>query len=536
MAENGITAELEPALAESWVFGDDRGRRITFTLRPGLKWSDGEPLTADDVVFTFKEIYLNPKIPTVYRDFLRIGSTFPTVRKLDDRRVEFILPEPFAPFVRYMTKMAIMPAHALQDSVRSLDSQGKPQFIYMWGTSTDPKNIISNGPYRLVSYRPGERVVLERNPYYWQKDDRGNPMPYIDRLVIQIISSTDNQLIKFRSGSLDSINVNPEAFRLLKRESKRGKYTIYNGGPSIGFRVLSFNLNRGRNTDGEPLVDPIKSRWFNNLAFRQAVAYAIDRERMKNNIYRGLSEVQISPIPVQSPYYLEELKLYNYDPQKAKKLLRQAGFQYNGQQQLLDWDGNQVQFTMMVGSGDNMMIDTAVQIKENLDHIGIKVDLQVLNLNLVLRSLLATRKWESVAISFGAFGADVEPHLLSSLWSSGGPFHAFNLGPQPGQPPISGWLVSDWEREIDSLFAAGAAELDENKRQQIYGRFQQIVAEQLPVFFLVNQLYMQAVRDRVQNIKFSANGGPFWNIEELSIAPNFDIGTTIRKTYYHQEN
>ena len=521
LAENGITAELEPTLAESWEISFDL-RQITFTLRSGLKWSDGEPLTADDVVFTFDDIYLNQKIPTLYRDFLRIGSSgaFPSVRKLDSRRVEFILPEPFAPFLRSMTKLKIMPAHALRDSVRSLDSQGNPQFLSMWGTNTAPKKIITNGPYRLASYRPGERIVLERNPYYWRKDERGNTMPYIDRLVMQIILSSDNQLIEFRSGSLDSMIVNPEAFRLLKRESKRGKYTIYNGGPSIGFSVFSFNLNKGRNADGEPFVDPIKSRWFNNLAFRQAVAYAIDRSRMNNNIYRGLSEIQSSPIPVQSPYYLsgsEELKLYNYDPQKAKKLLRQAGFKYNGQQELLDWDDRQVKFNMMVVAGDNTMIDTAVQIKEDLAQIGIKVDLHVLNVNLVFRNILASRKWECVAINFAVASADVEPHLLSPIWSSGGPFHAFNLGPQPGQPPIAGWQASDWEREIDSLFAAGYKELDENKRQEIYGRFQQIVAEQVPGFFLVNPLWLQAVRDRVQKIQLSVYGGPFWNIDELKI-------------------
>lgn len=233
--------------------------------------------------------------------------------------------------------------------------------------------------------------------------------------------------------------------------------------------------------------------------------------------------MQHSPLAEQSPYYLspsEGLKVYNYDPQKAKELLLEAGFQYNRQQELLDWDGNRVQFTILVKSSEKSRIDTAVQIQQDLDKIGIKADLQVLNFNVILKKLLGYRDWECYVGAFGVPGAAIEPNLLSLFWSSSGSFHQFNQGPQPGQPPIAGWQVSDWEREIDSLFAAGVAELDAPKRQQIYGRFKQIVAEQLPVFFLVNQLYMQAVRDRVQNIKFSANGGPFWNIEELSIAPN----------------
>ena len=138
--ENGLTAELEPALAESWSISPDK-RRITFTLREGLKWSDGEPLTADDVVFSYNEIYLNEKIPTGIRDILRIGSTgaFPSVKKLDSRRVEFTVPEPFAPFLRYTGGIPILPAHALRQSVYSTDTNGNPKFLSTWGTDTDPK-------------------------------------------------------------------------------------------------------------------------------------------------------------------------------------------------------------------------------------------------------------------------------------------------------------------------------------------------------------------------------------------------------------
>lgn len=520
LTTNGITAELEPALAESWQISSDK-QDITLTLREGLKWSDGEPLTADDVLFTYQDIYLNPKIPTPYRDFLRIGNTGipPLLEKLDQRRVKFILPEPFAPFLRSAGTLPILPAHALRSSVLSTNSNGNPQFLTIWGTDTNPQKIIGNGPYQIKSYTPSERLVLQRNPYYWRSDAQGNPMPYIDRIVWQIIPSTDNQLLRFRSGELDSLRVTSEAFGLLKREEKRGKYKIYNGGPRTGIRFVGFNLNQARNAQGEPFVDPIKSRWFNTLAFRQAVAYAIDREEIKNTIYRGLGEVQHSPIAVQSPYYLspeEGLKVYNYSPQKAKQLLLDEGFKYNSAQELLDWNDNPVKFTILVKSGEKSRVDVAVQIKEDLSKIGIKADLQVLSFNLVLQKLLFRRDWECYV---GAFNAGVvEPNLVSVFWKSGGSFHQFNQGSKPGEPPLEGWKVSDWEREIDSLFSAGVKELDESKRKEIYGRFQQIVAEELPVFFLVNPLSLQAVRERIQNIKYSALGGAFWNIDELRVS------------------
>ena len=518
--ENGFTGELEPELAESWSISADR-LQITFTLREGLKWSDGEPLTVDDVIFTYQDIYLNNKIPTIYRDWLRIGTTdiFPSVQKLDRRRVKFTLLEPFAPLFRSVGILPILPAHVLRSLVRSTDANGNSQFLSTWSTDTNPQKIIGNGPYILESYTPSHRVVLRRNPYYWRFDDRGHPLPHIERIVLSIISSTDNQLLRFRSGELDSLDVNPEMFRLLKREEKQGKYTIYNGGPTLNIRFVGFNLNKARNSQSKPFVDPIKSRWFNNLAFRQAVAYAIDREKMNNNIYRGLGELQHSPMAVQSPYYFspeDGLKVYKYNPQKAKQLLLDNGFQYNFQQELLDRDGNKVEFTILVKSEEKSRIDTAVQIQQDLSKIGITADVQVINFNVVLKKLFVSRDWECYV---GAFPSGVvEPNLISPFWYSGGAFHQFNQGTQPGEAPLKGWEVSDWEQEIDSLFNAGVKELDLSKRKAIYDRFQRIVAEELPVFFLVNPLSLQAVRDRIENIQFSAFGGAFWNIEELKVS------------------
>ncbi len=123
VAENGITGELEPALAESWEISPDK-QRVVFTLRNNLKWSDGQSLTADDVVFSYNEIYFNKEIPTAIKDIVKIGEndTFPKVQKLSDRQVEFILPEPFAPFLRNAA-VAILPAHALRESIITKDSE-----------------------------------------------------------------------------------------------------------------------------------------------------------------------------------------------------------------------------------------------------------------------------------------------------------------------------------------------------------------------------------------------------------------------------
>lgn len=525
--ENGM-GEIEPALAESWEFSDDK-KQVIFTLREGLKWSDGQPLTADDVVFTYNEVVFNQEIPSDSGDSLKIGENkvFPQVRKVDPLRVEFSLPEPFAPFLRTTTGppdgIAILPKHALQEAVRSKNSQGKPLFLSTWGIDTDPKKIIVNGPFQIESYRPSERVIFRRNPYYWRKDSQGNQLPYIDRIVWQIVESTTTQLIQFRSGGLDIGEgwgrLPPEDFPLLKREEKRGNFRIYTAEGRPGTTFISFNLNQG-SRNGRLLVDPIKSRWFNTLAFRQAVAYALDREAMINNALRGLGELQNSPISVQSPYYIspqEGLKAYEYNPQKAKELLLSAGFKYDDRGQLLDADGNRVRFTLFTNAENRTRVAMGAQIKQDLSQIGIQVDFNPIAFNTLTDKLANTLDWEAYLLGFTG---GVEPHNGANVWLPDGGLHSFNQKPLPGQPPITGRVVADWEQEIGNLYIQATQATNETERKAIYAKTQRITQEYLPMIYLVNALSMSPVRDRVQNVKYSALNGVVWNMYELKVEDN----------------
>lgn len=516
LSQNGQTGELVPNLAESWEISDDQ-QRITFTLRDGLKWSDGEPLTVDDVVFSFNDIYFNPDIPSSESDILRIGAEgkFPTVTKVGDRQVEFASPEPFAPLLRFAGVIAILPKHALADYVFSTGADGKPRFLSVWGTDTPPSEIVCNGPYRLKSYQPAERITLERNPHYWRKDTQGNPQPYIEQYIMQIAGSTDTALIQFRSGGLDVLGVTPDYFALLKREEERGNFTIYNGGPALTTTFLAFNLNQG-SRNGRPLVDPIKSRWFNTLEFRQAVAYALDRQRMINNIYQGVGVPQDSPINKQSPYHLSPeagLPVYDYNLDKAKQLLQQAGFRTNAQGRLTDADGNLVRFTLITNAGNKIRESLGAQIKQDLDKLGITVDFQPIAFNTLVGKLSDTLDWEAHILGFS--GAGVEPDGSRNVWSVNGTLHAFNQGALSGQDPIEGRVIADWEQRISDLYIQGSQELDDERRKAIYAETQRLAQEYLPFIHLVNELSLSAVRNTVDGVKFSALGGALWNIYEL---------------------
>ncbi|HIK36080.1 MULTISPECIES: ABC transporter substrate-binding protein [unclassified Thermosynechococcus] len=510
--ENGVTGELEPALAESWQIKPET-LEIVFQLKPNLKWSDGVPLTSEDVVFTYNEVYFNPEIPTSSRDILRIGQKglLPTVTAQGDRQVTFKLPEPFAPFLRN-TGLPILPAHLLRQAVRERDSQGRLKFLSMWGTDTDPRQIVGNGPFVMDRYVNGQRLIFRRNPFYWR-----SPLPHLERFIWQIVESTDTAMLQFRSGGLDLFAVTPEMFALLKREEKRGQFRIYNSGPSPNTLFLSFNLNRGRR-NGKPLVDPVKSEWFNDVRFRQAVAYALDRQRMINNIYQGLGAPQHSTIPVQSPFYFspeQGLPTYRYDVAKAKALLQEAGFRYDDQGRLFDAKGNRVRFSLMTNAGNKIREAIATQIQQDLGAIGMQVDLQFLAFGTLVDRLSNSLEWEAHILGFT--GGGNEPNSSANIWRVDGLLHTFNQQPSPNQPPLTGRVVADWEQRISDLYVQGAQELNLERRKQIYAEAQRLAQEYLPFIYLVNPLSLTAFRNHVVGANPTALGGALWNLDELKV-------------------
>ena len=164
---NAFSAKIEPNLAKSWDISED-GLTWTFHLREDVRWNDGQPFSADDVVFTFNELIYNPDIPSSARDIFTIDEKTFTVEKVDDRTVRFVLPVKFAPFLRGMGQ-AILPKHKLGKVV----AQGR--FNFTWGIDTDPEEIVGTGAFKLARYDPGQRLVFERNPYYWKKSAEGDP-------------------------------------------------------------------------------------------------------------------------------------------------------------------------------------------------------------------------------------------------------------------------------------------------------------------------------------------------------------------------
>jgi peptide/nickel transport system substrate-binding protein len=490
---DGVTLEVKPCLAKGWEH-DESGKVWKFFLREGLKWNDGVDFTADDVVFTFNSLIYNPEIPTSSRDVLSINGKPIKVKKLDAHTVEFSLPEKFAPFLRLMGQ-EILPKHKLQEAVE------KGIFNSCWGVNEKPENIVGTGPYRLKEYRPAEWVILEKNDRYWGKDGKGNSLPYIKRIVFLIIADTNMAVLKFKTGEIDIISVRGQDYPLLAPLQEKQNFTIYNLGPSLGSEFITFNQNQ------QSSIMPCKKEWFQNLAFRKAVAHTIDKDSIAKNVYGGFAISQDGPMNISSGlFHNPDVKKYPYDIKKAESLLKKENF-YKKDGKLFDKKNNPVEFTILTNSNNFERIQTANIIQDDLRKLGMVVNLLPVEFNTLVTRLSVTKDWESVII--GLTGG-IEPHSGKNVWHTDGQLHLWNMDAGDAD-------VTEWERRIDVLFEEGAKQLNSLKRKRLYDEWQTIVSEKLPLIYTTSSTVMTAVRNKFGNLKPTAYGGTLHNIEEIYI-------------------
>jgi peptide/nickel transport system substrate-binding protein len=221
---NRATQQTEPSLAKNWIASAD-GRTFLLELRRGLRFSDGHPMDADDVVFTF-QVYLDEKVRSPQRDLLMVGGQPMAVDKLDQYRLRFRLAQPYAAAERIFDSVVILPRHLLEQAWRD----GK--LAEAWNLDTAPSAIAGLGPFRFKEYRPGERIILERNPFYWKTDRVGNRLPYLDRLEFRFLPAEDTQVLQFISSDADLLNrVGARNFEVLRHEARTRDDQLLDLGP-----------------------------------------------------------------------------------------------------------------------------------------------------------------------------------------------------------------------------------------------------------------------------------------------------------------
>jgi len=498
---SGITNEAEPNLAKEWDVSGD-GLTWTFHLRDDVKWNDGKPFTADDVVFTFNELIYNEDIPTSSRDIFTLEGKPVKVAKVDDHTVTFRTPVKFAPFLRAMSQ-GILPRHRLEDHVK------KGTFNSALGVDSKPEEIVGTGPFMLERYEPSQRVLLKRNPQYWLKDAEGNRLPYLDGLTLLVVPNTDVLLLKFQEGETDYYGLRGSDFPILKPLEKEKGFTVYRVGPAFGTSWIAFNQNPETNPEtGKPFVDPVKLSWFTNLKFRKAVAHALDRQSMINLAMNGLAHPQHAAMsPSAGFFYNANVIKYEYDPEKARKILADAGFKdRDGDGYIEDPLGNKVEFNLFTNAENNVRVKLSDIVRKDLETIGMRVHFTPLEFNNIVDKLGSTHDWDCILLGFTG---GVEPHFGKNVWHSSGQLHEWY--PRQEKP------ATEWEARIDEIFELGVQELDKDKRKELYDEWQMIVSEQLPMIYTVLPESIFAVRNKFGNLYPTPFGGAFHNIEEIYI-------------------
>lgn len=498
---NPVTGETIPKLAKSFSVN---GKEYLINLRHGLKWSDGKPITADDVVFTWQNIIFDGFGNTSTRDSVMIDGKLPTVEKIDDYTVKFVTPEPFAPFLR-MLSSPIAPKHIFQPAV----SRGREYFDGFLSTNTNPKEFVISGAFRLKEYVPAQRVVFERNPNYYEINKDGKKLPYLDKLVYLIVGDINNQVLKFEGGELDEISLQGANVARFKEMEKHSDFSVFNIGPDTGTMYLSMNMNNRKNEKGKYYVEPKKQVWFQDKNFRQAVDYALDRKNMVFNIANGLGYPLFTPETLNSIFLNKNLKPYDKNIEKSKKLLKKSGFTWDKAGHLIDRFGNHVEFDLYTNAGNTEREAIGVMVKQDLEDLGMKVNFKPIEFNSLVNKLMASLDWDMVIMGFT--GSPLEPNGGKNVWLSDGTLHIFNqrLERDANSPRYA------FEKRIDYLYTQGALATKFEDRKKYYDEYQAIVYDEKPLIYIYSPIRIVALRNKFKNIYPTSLGGVTHNIEEI---------------------
>lgn len=497
---NRATHLTEPALAKSWKVSSD-GLDYTLTLRQGLRFSDGEPLDAEDVLFTLR-VYLDEGVHAPQRDLLIVGGKPITVTKINAQTLVFHFAKPYGVGERVFDGLAILPRHLLEKTYQ----EGKLGQI---GSLSTPANQWAGlGPFRLKEYVAGQRLILERNPYYWKTDTQGHRLPYLNELVFLFVPSADAQVLRFQSGETDMISrLGAENFSVLARQ-QRG-YTMADAGPGLEYNFLFFNLNDlGDKTAPETAR---KQKWFRDVQFRQAVSAAVDREAIVRLVYQGRGAMLWGPVTPGNRRWIDAAIPHPARSlDKARQLLRDAGFRWTNEAQgepaLVDAEGKPVEFSILTSSSNADRTKMATLIQDDLKQLGMRVQVVPLEFRSLIDRVTQSKEYDACVLGLVSFDAD--PNSDINVWLSSGGTHLWN--PSQEHP------ATPWEAEMDRLMVAQLTATNSEQRKKLYDRVQEILAENQPMIFLASPDILVGAKNTIGNFH-PAVLEPYvlWNVDQL---------------------
>ncbi|MBI2829354.1 MAG: ABC transporter substrate-binding protein [Acidobacteria bacterium] len=496
---NRATFELEPWLAETWESSAE-GRTHTLHLRPGVTWSDGTPFTSADVLFSLRAVH-DPKVKSVLAGSLRVGGQPIRAAAPDPRTVVVTFAGPSGPGLRLLDGLPILPKHKLEAALAA------GTFASAWNTGTPPADVVGTGPFVLREYQPGQRVVLDRNPRYWRKAQDGTALPYLDRIVLQVVPEQNAELLRIQSGEIDltSGELGPEDYVPIRRAEEEGRLQLIELGVGPDADAFWFCLKPDAKR-----TDP-RFAFVQRPEFRQAISYAVDREAFAETVFLGAAVPVWGPVtPGNTRWFWPDVPRYLHDDARARALLQGIGLEdRNGNGVVEDAGGAEARFTVITQRGIEWYVRGTSVLREELARVGIALDIAPLEFGAMIERMLAC---DYDAMYYRPVTTDLDPAGNMDFWLSAGSAHFWNLAQRIP--------TNEWERRIDTLMLEQAAALDLDRRRQQFNLVQRIFAENLPVLYFAAPRMYYAYSLRLRGVIPSVLRPPvLWNADSLSVTP-----------------
>ena len=432
-------------LAESWEISPD-GLTITFKLRRGVKWQDGREFTAEDVLFGFRTI-INPNTRTAYSGDYKEVKEATVVGRYGFRVVYH---RPFAPGLPSWGSLVVLPKHILEG--RDINSV------------PFSRNPIGTGPYRFKEWKTGEKIVLVANPDYFEG------RPYLDGFIYRIIPDPATMFLELRAGGLDFMGLTPMQYKRqtethkINRDFHKYKYLAF------AYTYLGYNLRDWK---------------FQDARVRQAITYAIDKEEIIQGVLLGLGLPATGPYKPDTPWYNPGVKKYPYEPEKARKLLAEAGWSASGKEGILEKEGKPFEFTILTNQGNETRARCAEIIQRRLMGVGIKVKIRTVEWAAFINDFIDKKNFEAVILGW-TLGQDPD---IYDIWHSS----------KVGSKELN--FISYHNKEVDQLLEKGRYTFDRKIRKACYDRIQEILAEDQPYTFLYVPYALPIISARFQGIE-----------------------------------
>jgi len=446
---NGLTKvdknlKIVGDLAKDWQVSKDK-LTITFHLREGIKWQDGKEFTAEDVKFTFDAI-LNPKNASPY---IASYQDIEEVKVINKYTVQFKYKKPYAPALSKLG-LGIIPKHILEGkNIRKSSFKRKP---------------IGTGPYKLTTWKTDQYMILDSFKDYFEHT------PYMDKYVMRVIPDQTVQFLELITGGIDYMGLTSYQYRYrtdskkFKERFNKYKYLAHS------YAYIGYNLD-------EPL--------FKDKRVRRALSYAIDKEGIIDGVLMGLGEECTGPFLKGSLYYNENVKRYPYDPERAKQLLKAAGWIDSDNDGILEKDGKKFSFKLITNQGNKQRKDIATLVQRYWGDIGIKVNIQTIAWQTFINEFIDKRNFQAVILGWTI---PTDPDIYNVWHSDSAREGGLNF-------------IKYKNPEVDRLIEEGRQIFNQGKRKEIYQKIHTILAKEQPYTFLYFPYALPAIHKRFKGIE-----------------------------------